>query len=450
MLLDLDGLVQIDSLTLMLVQGLSVFFFGIGILIISFIPSWPRIFLRLWAIGMLAGSLGLLMRAIDPLMDDQQGNFLANSFYLAGFYFLFYGTARLRFLEISTRLNNAGLVLGLLLLIFFTQVIDSYFVRVLILSGYGGYYMLRTTYVMIRYKADRLVIAEWILAFSFGSAGAGMMVRFAVTLFTSPEFDSFHTNFDANYLYAIAFYSVFNIMMIAMALVLANDVSKRQNEIIAERTRALEEKELLLREVNHRVKNNLSIVQSLLNLQATQVSDESSRLALEDSGNRVKAISRLHHRLSKSENLRSVSVPSLFREITDDIVNSMKRFGEISLILDVDEQSLDANTLVPLTLIVSELVTNACKYAFPNEKPGTIELHFKEDDGDLYSLEVKDNGIGFSQDQDVLNSESLGLKIVHSLVDQLQGELTVSSSPGNGSSFKLVFRDFDPDENKKG
>lgn len=210
---------------------------------------------------------------------------------------------------------------------------------------------------------------------------------------------------------------------------------------ITERKRAeeqieasLHEKEVLLKEVHHRVKNNLQIVSSLFNLQSNLVDDPAVLEILQDSQNRVRSMALVHELLYRSENLASVSLLEYVRELTSHLLRSLRTqqqpaFG-VNLKIHGDPILLNVNDLVPAGLIINELVTNALKYAFPNGRTGQIEIVASAGPESGWQLTVSDDGIGFPSDVDFHNTTSLGLQLVNVLVSQLDGQVSVVGSGG--------------------
>jgi len=222
------------------------------------------------------------------------------------------------------------------------------------------------------------------------------------------------------------------------------DVSERkktENKL----QKSLNEKEMLLKEIHHRVKNNLMIISSLLNLQSRYIKDEESKTIFKESRNRTKFMALIHERLYQSADLKRIDFGNYIRTLANDLYHTyVMDTGLIKLNVDVDDVMLDINTSIPLGLIVNELVTNSLKHAFPPGKSGEINIKFHSSD-DKYLLEVKDNGIGFPKDIDYKNTESLGLRLVISLTEQIDGKIEFNNT--SGTSFKIIFTEEKFDEN---
>jgi PAS domain S-box-containing protein len=201
-------------------------------------------------------------------------------------------------------------------------------------------------------------------------------------------------------------------------------------------TESLHEKEVLLREIHHRVKNNLQIVSSLINLQSRIIKDETTLNALKDSQNRIKAMALVHEKLYRSGDISHIDLAEYARFLTD----SLFRFYGINPqiirpVYLIDDVKVNIHVAIPLGLIINELVSNVLKHGFPDGKRGELSIIIKQDDSHITMI-IKDTGVGIPQDFDWRNAESLGLRLVIDLTDQLDG--TTELDRTNGTSFKLT------------
>jgi two-component sensor histidine kinase len=205
-------------------------------------------------------------------------------------------------------------------------------------------------------------------------------------------------------------------------------------QLISEKSNAMEgllmEKDWLVKEIHHRVKNNLQIVMSLLNSQSAYLTDEGARSAIRESQNRVQAISLLHQKLYQSENLAVIDMPSYIKEVTEYVADNLNARQWIEFELAVAPLALDVSQAVPLGLIINEAITNGIKYAFPREKKGLIQVVLEwTEDGHL-ELTVSDNGQGLPEEFDTLQLTSLGMSLMKGLAKQLDGEFTLDNRDG--------------------
>ena len=214
----------------------------------------------------------------------------------------------------------------------------------------------------------------------------------------------------------------------------ARDITERikiENDI----KKSLDEKEVLLREIHHRVKNNLQIIASLLNLQECN-ENQSADIVLKESMGRVKAMATIHEKLYGSPSLSEINFRDFTEKLVYDILYSYgKKMIQTNLL--IDDINLNIDTAMPLGLIINELVTNSVKYAFPNsEGIITIKLNSYHDH---MELTIADNGVGLPEDFNMEHIDSLGLELVKNLVEQLEGNLKISTACG--TEFKITFKE---------
>lgn len=183
------------------------------------------------------------------------------------------------------------------------------------------------------------------------------------------------------------------------------------------------ENELLLKEIHHRVKNNLEVVSSLLALQSAKIEDPEMQDAMLASQNRVQSMGILHQKLYQSEHLAFIEMKNYFQNLCENILDSYNETERIEVDIDMNEIELDVDTAVPVGLIVNELLTNSLKYAFPNHKKGTIKLSLEKVDNENLSLKISDNGIGKSLNT-VAKGTGFGTQLVDLLTRQIGGKLT--------------------------
>ena len=202
---------------------------------------------------------------------------------------------------------------------------------------------------------------------------------------------------------------------------------------------SLKEKETLLREMHHRVKNNLQVISSLLNLQADHINDPRAYEMLRESRNRVYSISLIHEALYKSPDFEKVDFCEYIRNLTANLFSSFgSRAGKIHLNYELQEAFLKIETAIPCGLIINELVSNALKYAFDKDQEGSITVTFHPED-DSFIIAVSDNGRGLPDSFDIQNSGSTGMELVTSLTQQLGGTINVDSTQGTLFTMKIPF-----------
>jgi two-component sensor histidine kinase/low affinity Fe/Cu permease len=203
--------------------------------------------------------------------------------------------------------------------------------------------------------------------------------------------------------------------------------------------KSLKEKEALLKEIYHRVKNNMPIVSSLLNLQSKNVTDEKALEMLRESQGRIRSMALIHEKLYQSDDLSSIDFAKYINTLTINLFNIYRvNSGVIGFTVDAKDVSFDIETAIPCGLIINELVTNALKHAFPKGRKGNINISLHELEKNKFRLSVKDNGIGIPKDKDILNAGTLGLRLVMNLSKQING--TVKMDGTNGTSFEITFK----------
>jgi two-component sensor histidine kinase len=201
--------------------------------------------------------------------------------------------------------------------------------------------------------------------------------------------------------------------------------------------KSLEEKEVLIREVHHRVKNNMQIISSLLNLQTRYVDDKETVNLLKESQNRVKSMAMIHEKLYQSHDLNHINIFDYINSLVKDLFYSYAiPKNQIKTVIKVEEINLNIETAVPCGLIISEIISNSLKYAFPGGREGEVHISLKHNGEKLY-LTISDNGIGFPEGIDFKNTDSLGLRLVNNLTEQIDGELELDRS--HGTKFNITF-----------
>jgi two-component sensor histidine kinase len=204
---------------------------------------------------------------------------------------------------------------------------------------------------------------------------------------------------------------------------------QRHRALENELTASLREQETLLREIHHRVKNNLQVISGLLDMQSRQIRNEEDRAIFRESQARIRAMALVHERLHGSEDLVVLRVAPYLRDLVAGLAQSYRGHRqEIEVAISSDEADLPADTVIPLGLIVNELVSNACKHAFPGGRPGRVEVAFRLLPGRRHRLTVLDDGVGLPAGLDPVKVKSLGIKLVSSLAQQMKGEARFSSS----------------------
>jgi len=223
-----------------------------------------------------------------------------------------------------------------------------------------------------------------------------------------------------------------------MSLIDITEHKKAEDQIKA----SLKEKVILLREIHHRVKNNLQIISTLLALQSDDIEDEIIIENYRESENRIQSMALIHEKMYQSDDLSSIDFNSYITSLIDDLVHSYGfNSDNIETEIDVGHHTLNIETAIPLGLIINELLSNSLKYAFKNQKTGEISVKLAYLHNKLFKLDIKDNGAGFPADIDFKKTKSLGLQLVNSLVEQLDGSIKLIKD--TGTHFEIIFKELE-------
>jgi two-component sensor histidine kinase len=217
---------------------------------------------------------------------------------------------------------------------------------------------------------------------------------------------------------------------------LRDDKRRAEEQIKA----SLQTKEVLLREIHHRVKNNLQVISSLLKLQSGHIKDPEARELFRESQNRVRAMALIHEKLHQSTDLARVDMGLYVRSLANHLLRScVVQPGAVVPKVQVDDVFLGIDTAIPCGLIINELVSNSLKHAFPAGRPGEIRIDLRSDGAGRFVLTIADNGVGCPGPIDFGRTESLGLQLVNALANQLGA--TLEASQRGGTSFTITFEE---------
>jgi len=218
----------------------------------------------------------------------------------------------------------------------------------------------------------------------------------------------------------------------------SRDISERKKAEAALQ-KSLEEKNVLMRELQHRVKNTLNVVNSLLALESSRLTDENSKRIFLDAQTRIQAMSGIYERLYRSKSLDRIHLDEYVRDFAESLheLYSMDP-GKVRFVMDLDEVEIDLKRALPLCLVLNELVSNALKYAYPGDSAGELSISVKRGAGNV-ELRVRDFGAGIPPAVDPLKTDSMGFVLVRNLSEQLGGSVTFTSATGKGTAVAVVF-----------
>lgn len=216
------------------------------------------------------------------------------------------------------------------------------------------------------------------------------------------------------------------------------------DRIVAENTtlkKSNEQKELLLKEIHHRVKNNLQIITSLLKLQANSLDDAKTIELFELSLHRINSMALVHDLLYRSEDFSQIDYGKYLEMLVTPLIDSMKRpDAEIYLLVNADNISLNINTSIPLGLLINEIVTNSLKHGLKGREKGEIYIRIENDEGGNFKMRIGDDGHGYPQDVNIEDAETLGLQLITSLGEQLMGDI-IRYHDAPGTHYCLTFKE---------
>lgn len=205
--------------------------------------------------------------------------------------------------------------------------------------------------------------------------------------------------------------------------------------------KSLGEKELLLKEIHHRVKNNLQVISSLLNLQSRTIEDQQAKNAIREGQNRVKSMALIHQNLYQTENMTSMEVSDYIGKLGESLFNSYNVNPEkVTFSMETEPLHLDVDTLIPIGLILNELLSNALKHAFPEDQKGEIKVTFKRQSDDLL-LSVRDNGVGYSSTNPSLKKKSFGMTLIDAFSEKLNAAVEVLEQ--GGTAINIYIKNFE-------
>lgn len=202
--------------------------------------------------------------------------------------------------------------------------------------------------------------------------------------------------------------------------------------------KSLEEKEILLQEVHHRVKNNLQVISSLIYLQHQKIGDTKVKKYLQTTENRVRAMAFIHEQLYQFKDFSRIEYAAYIRELIEYLYDSYKLdHAQVEIAMDIENLYLNLSTSIPLGLLINEIISNTFKYAFPDKRTGRIDITLKEQEDNHYLLEIADDGIGIPESVSLETTESLGMKLIEALVNQLEGEMELKRD--KGTAYRVIF-----------
>lgn len=224
---------------------------------------------------------------------------------------------------------------------------------------------------------------------------------------------------------------------------LLSDAQMTKNEIESQNIlleKSIQERDILLKEIHHRVKNNLQVITSLLSLQANYITEEKTKALLRYSQYRIRSMALIHEMLYHSKDLSKIQYDEYLTLLTQHLISSMKgSHNHVNVKIDAPSVFLNIDTAIPLGLMINEIITNSLKYGLPGETEGTIEIKIQKNKTPYYTLFISDNGKGFPDDINFRDSGSLGILLMHNLALQLKGN--IEKVKGQGTQYMVSFQE---------
>lgn len=312
-----------------------------------------------------------------------------------------------------------------LLITLFTGGINSPFIFVLAIVVFAGYVSTRRYGKIYLYISSLLVVLIYLQGVSDYSISRNVIPEASRDLFS----------------FLSILFSVY-----LLGGVLGKNLLKAHHNLYKtkmELEEQINEKETLLKEVHHRVKNNLQTVSSLLSLQARSIENEEIKTLIKSSQNRVISMAMVHEMLYMRDDISKVEYKSYVQELGEYLVRSVKGSqNNINLKVDIPEIELGIDTAIPLGLLINEAITNALKYGIKDDAYGEIYIALRKAGEEEYILSIGDNGPGFPEKLNFRNSKSLGLKLIHNLTRQLKGSIVRDLSK-KGTNYVVKFKEID-------
>ncbi len=325
----------------------------------------------------------------------------------------------------STTTRNITLITGFIsgtLITLYSGGINSPFIFVLVLIVFTGYITTK------RYGKVYLYLNIFIVCLLYIEGFPEYSISFNAVPETSQSLLS---------LFSILF-SIYLLGILGGNLLKAyHNLYKSHNEI----EKQIKEKETLLREVHHRIKNNLQTVSSLLSLQSRNLQDGKMKSIMKNSQNRVVSMAMIHEMLYMCNDVSKIEYRPYVQELSKFLIRSLKGAdSKVKLNLDIPDIKLGVDTAVPLGLLINEAITNALKYGVTDQKDGEISISIRQDGNDGYELRIGDNGTGFPNTVDHKTTKSFGLKLIHNLTRQLKGSISRDLSK-KGTNYIIKFHE---------
>ena len=431
-------MVDIHFTTIFLLEGPFLIILGLIIINLGYRHSPTFQGIGNWGNGIILSGVGIILLSLQNQLHPIISIIIANIIIFVGVALTIRGVIRFDNRRPSNILDISLVLIVLLVFVVFTFIYPSLVWRIIFASLVALFLVLRFSFHLLHIAFNRRRLSYYV---------AAIPVVLSVFVIISRIYHSVHLGTEFNVLtddpnqmmYIAVFATLYVFWGIGSTLVISEEMRLQLAEALVDRERALDRFQLLLREMNHRIKNNLAILQGILGYQTMVTSDPESKASLSDSQNRIEAMSTIHEMLTRSEDLKHIDLAEYLKRLTDEIIHAFDLENRIELTISCPSIQIDFDIIVPLALIINELVSNAYKYAFPEQKTGKIEVKLMQDDQGFLVLTVLDNGVGLPVDFNWQEVHSLGLGLVHSSAQQLQGRVEIQRMDPSGTVCQLTF-----------
>lgn len=241
----------------------------------------------------------------------------------------------------------------------------------------------------------------------------------------------------------ILVYSIFGVSTVCLILIIliVTNAYRKNKKTNQQLSHSIEEKQILFKEVHHRVKNNFQIISSLLSLQQGKEDNEAARKVLKDAQGRIRSMSLVHEMLYKKNEAKEITFDHYVYELTSVILDSFRKGkNDIELTIESDEILFDLEMSVPLGLILNEIITNSVKHAFQGVEKPEIKISLRKQEAGVYRMIIEDNGVGMTQDQINESRDSLGMELIQILSEQLNGSCKITGEKGTKYEMEFTFQ----------
>ncbi|MBN2441032.1 MAG: sensor histidine kinase [Spirochaetales bacterium] len=391
-----------------------------------------------WMIGLLTAACGEILLMLRGIIPDFFTIVMSNTCLLSGYVIFYFGLRH--FIENKVRGSFNIILICIFFALFniFGLVSPDLFLRYIIFSVFIVIISSQFVWFLIKNASGKLKQTFIGLSALFSFYGIVYIVRIITTIVWPPHDDFYHSGMIENVYIIIS-----QIVILIIGIFLVVIINKK---LLSELQIYADENKILVKEIHHRVKNNLQMILSLLQLQSNRTDEIYIKEAFKTIRNRILSISFVHEKLYRENDLGNIELSYYLNSLIEGLIQTYDlSYSNIKFISQVPDFKLNIAVAVPIGLIVNELVTNSIKYAFPGKDFGTISVKFYKN-SELYTLSVRDDGIGLPENFKLENNQSLGSQLLLTLVRQLDGSIEYNTN--NGTHFKIFFRHEEFAENK--